>query len=58
MLIFEFGNGSIVNLLTFESLTVMGDRYFLTCQSGTKYELSKEEFIKIKQTFKEKLTKI
>lgn len=55
MLIFEFANGSIVNLLTLESLMTDGNRYWLTCQSGTKYELSEGEFMTIKEIFKEKL---
>ena len=55
MLIFEFSNGSIVNLLTLESLMTDGDRYWLTCQSATKYELSEGEFMTIKEIFKEKL---
>lgn len=55
MLIFEFLNGSIVNLLTMESLCTDGTKYWLTCQSGSRYDLSKEEFETIKEIFKEQL---
>ena len=55
MFIFEFENGSIVNLLSMESLLVDGNKYYLICLSGTKYELTEEEFNIIKTTFKNKL---
>lgn len=55
MLIFEFENGSIVNLLTLESILVDGDTYVMICQSGTKYSLTEGEFNTIKEIFKEKL---
>jgi hypothetical protein len=58
MLIFEFENGSIVNLLTMEALLAEQGRYFLVCQSGNKYELNKEEFDMIKTTFKSKLENV
>ena len=58
MLIFEFENGSIVNLLTMEALLSENGRYFLVCQSGNKYELTKEEFDMIKDTFKQKLENV
>lgn len=38
-----------------ESLLVDGNKYYLICQSGTKYELTEEEFNVIKTTFKNKL---
>ena len=44
MLIFEFENGSIVNLLTMEALLSENGRYFLVCQSGNRYELTEEEY--------------
>lgn len=57
MLIFEFNNGSIVNLLTFESLLNNGDgTYTLVCQSGTSYDLNKGEFDTIKEIFAKKFT--
>lgn len=55
MLIFEFKDGSIVNLLTMEGLLINDGRYFLVCQSGNKYELDKEEFDMIKEAFANKL---
>lgn len=55
MLIFEFENGSIVNLLTMESLMCNENSYLMVCQSGTKYELNKNEFDTIKGILKEKL---
>lgn len=56
MLIFEFENGSIINLLTFESLLDLGEgKYRLTCQSGTRYELTEGEFNTIKEIFREKV---
>lgn len=55
MLIFEFLDGSIVNLLTMESLCTDGSKYWLTCTSGTRYDLTAEEFATIKDIFKEKL---
>ena len=58
MLIFEFENGSIVNLLTMEALLSENGRYFLVCQSGNRYELNKEEFDMIKDTFKQKLENV
>ena len=44
MLIFEFANGSIVNLLTLESLMTDGSSYWMVCQSGSKYCLCEGEF--------------
>lgn len=58
MLIFEFENGSIVNLLTMEALLSENGRYFLVCQSGNRYELTEEEFNIIKETFKQKLENV
>ena len=58
MLIFEFENGSIVNLLTMEALLSENGRYFLICQSGNRYELTEEEFNIIKDTFKQKLENV
>ena len=58
MLIFEFENGSIVNLLTMEALLSENGRYFLVCQSGNKYELTEEEFNIVKDTFKKKLENV
>ena len=58
MLIFEFENGSIVNLLTMEALLSENGRYFLVCQSGNRYELTEEEFNIIKNTFKQKLENV
>lgn len=58
MLIFEFENGSIVNLLTMEALLSENGRYFLVCQSGNRYELTEEEFNIIKDTFKQKLENV
>ena len=58
MLIFEFENGSIVNLLTMEALLSENGRYFLVCQSGKRYELTEEEFNIIKDTFKQKLENV
>ena len=58
MLIFEFENGSIVNLLTMEALLSENGRYFLVCQSGNKYELTEEEFSIIKETFRRKLDNV
>ena len=58
MLIFEFENGSIVNLLTMEALLNEGNRYFLVCQSGNKYELTADEFTIIKDSFKKKLSDV
>jgi hypothetical protein len=58
MLIFEFTNGSIVNLLTMEALLSENGRYFLVCQSGNKYELTEEEFSIIKETFRRKLDNV
>lgn len=58
MLIFEFDNGSIVNLLTMEALLSENGRYFLVCQSGNRYELTGEEFNIIKDTFKQKLENV
>lgn len=58
MLIFEFDNGSIVNLLTMEALLSENGRYFLVCQSGNRYELTEEEFNIIKDTFKQKLENV
>lgn len=58
MLIFEFENGSIVNLLTMEALLSENGRYFLVCQSGNRYELTEEEFSIIKDTFKQKLENV
>lgn len=55
MLIFEFENGSIVNLLTIESLLTNGQEYWMICQSGSKYSLTEGEFETIKAIFKEKL---
>ncbi len=55
MLIFEFANGSIVNLLTMESIMTDGKIFRMTCQSGSKYDLTEEEFLTIKELFKEKL---
>ena len=58
MLIFEFENGSIVNLLTMEALLSENGRYLLVCQSGNRYELTEEEFNIIKDTFKQKLENV
>lgn len=58
MLIFEFENGSIVNLLTMEALLSENGRYFLVCQSGNRYELTEEEFNIIKDTFKQRLENV
>lgn len=58
MLIFEFENGSIVNLLTMEALLSENERYFLVCQSGNRYELTEEEFNIVKDTFKQKLENV
>jgi hypothetical protein len=58
MLIFEFENGSIVNLLTMEALLSENGRYFLVCQSGNRYELTEEEFNIVKDTFKQKLENV
>lgn len=58
MLIFEFENGSIVNLLTMEALLSENGRYFLVCQSGNRYELTEEEFNIVKDTFKKKLENV
>ena len=44
MLIFEFENGSIVNLLTMEALLSENGRYFLVCQSGNRYELTEGRY--------------
>ena len=58
MLIFEFKDGSIVNLLTMESLLKQNGNFYLVCQSGNKYELSEEEFEMIKTAFASKLEEI
>ena len=58
MLIFEFKDGSIVNLLTMEALLVELGKYYLVCQSGNRYELTEEEFDLIKNSFKQKLENI
>lgn len=55
MIIYEFSDGSIVNLMAFESLTVNSGRFHLTTVSGTKYEISKEEFIQLKELLKRML---
>lgn len=52
MLIFEFKNGSIVNLMTMESLICDDNKYYMVCLSGSKYSLTKEEFDVIKETFR------
>ena len=58
MLIFEFENGSIVNLLTMEALLSEHGRYFLVCQSGNRYELTEDESNIVKDTFKKKLENV
>lgn len=48
MVLFEFNNGSVINLLTVESLIKNGDKYYFNSISGNKYELSEQEFLDIK----------
>lgn len=55
MLIFEFENGSIVNLLTFESLTIINNVHYLNTISGKTYEITLDEFNAIKTIIRDSL---
>lgn len=57
MVLYEFEDGSLVNLVAFESLIVTTDeygksKYYLTMVSGTKYNVSEQEYNDLKKLLK------